>query len=144
MARLNKEQIENALRELGAAAAREGLYVRLLVVGGAAMVLGYGARERTQDVDAVIRAPEDAARVRRLAASIAAKLGLPPDWLNDAAKGYVRPPVQETIVLEAPGITVAMPSSAQLAAMKFSAWRDDRKSSPDPVLNFPRNVTPAV
>lgn len=45
--------------------------------------------------------------------------------LNDAAKGYVRPPVVETRIFEAPGIMVSMPSLEQLAAMKLSARRDD-------------------
>ncbi|MEW6774924.1 MAG: hypothetical protein AB1405_01400 [Bdellovibrionota bacterium] len=125
MARLSKSQIEEAFRELGAAAKVEGIRVRLLVVGGAAMTLGFGSRESTYDIDAVILEPADGTRVRALAQVVAVKLRLPEDWLSDAAKGYVRPPVRETVLFEAPGIRVTRPSAEQLAAMKLSAWRDD-------------------
>lgn len=82
-------------------------------------------RDSTRDVDVVFLAPEDSAYIRRLAAHVADRLDLPIDWLNDGAKAYVRPPVQETVVFEAPGILVAIPSLEQMAAMKLSAWRDD-------------------
>ncbi len=125
MARLSKEQIESAFRELGTAAKEKQTSVRLLLLGGAAMALGFKSRESTRDVDAVVLAPADRALVRKFADAVAAKLGLPGDWLNDAAKGYVRPPVRETVLFEAPGITVVRPAIEQLAAMKLSAWRDD-------------------
>ncbi|MCW5830748.1 MAG: hypothetical protein KIT79_15685 [Deltaproteobacteria bacterium] len=125
MSRLSKTAIENAFRELGAAALADGTRIRLLVVGGAAMALGFGSRDSTYDIDSVFLEPADASQVRRLATGVGSKLGLPDDWLNDAAKAYVRPPVQETVIFSAPGIEVAIPSVAQLAAMKLSAWRDD-------------------
>ena len=62
------------------------------------MVLLFGARESTKDVDAFHLNPEARRPVAEAATSVAEALGLPGDWLNDAAKGY---------------------------AMKLSAWRDD-------------------
>lgn len=89
------------------------------------MTLGFGSRESTYDIDSVFLEPADSSHIRRLVAGVGSNLGLPDGWLNDAAKAYVRPPVQETVILRAPGIEVAMPSVVQLAAMKLSAWRDD-------------------
>lgn len=69
--------------------------------------------------------PADAVLVRRLALSVARKLSLPDDWLNDAVKGYLRPPVRETVVFEVAGLVAVVPALEQLAALKLSAWRDD-------------------
>jgi hypothetical protein len=49
------------------------------------MVLLYGARESTRDVDAVVAGRETLLAARRAAVHV----GLPEDWLNDAAKGYL-------------------------------------------------------
>ncbi len=89
------------------------------------MALRFGARDSTKDIDAVFLEPADAANVRRLASNVAIRMGLPDDWLNDAVKGYIRPPVDETVLFESPGIVATIPSLAQLAALKLSAWRDD-------------------
>ena len=54
------------------------------VIGGAAMILGYGAHRMTDDVDAVMT-PEVAAEVLPAAAAIAAEFDLQPMWLNQQA-----------------------------------------------------------
>ena len=88
------------------------------------MVLGFGAREATKDIDVVIRAPA-AATVRQLAAAVAEELGWPADWLNDAAKGFVGQPSPGPLLLEAPGIVARAVSVHHLLALKLAAWRDD-------------------
>ena len=122
---LRKQDITSALSALGKAAASDGSKIRLLLVGGAAMSLVFDNRDSTRDVDAIFIAPKDSAYIWRLAQSVARSLDLPLDWLNDGAKGYVRPPIHETVIFEAPGVIVTVPSLEQLAAMKLSAWRDD-------------------
>ena len=50
---LTRDQIEQALRRLGEIAVSHGETIEALIVGGAAMILGYNARPSTRDVDGV-------------------------------------------------------------------------------------------
>jgi predicted nucleotidyltransferase len=99
--------------------------VQLIVIGGAAMALGYDARRTTRDVDALID-PADLDRILEAAAITAERFGLPRDWLNERAKqaGYVVDPVLAgQVLLALPGLKVAAPPIEQLAAMKLAAIR---------------------
>jgi hypothetical protein len=126
MATLNKDEIEAALRRLGELALAQGLSVRLLVVGGGAMVLGFGARESTRDLDVAILAPADSnAAVRAIADTVGAERGWPARWLNDAAKGFLTTISVGTSVFTSPGIEAVIPRPEQLLGMKLCAWRDD-------------------
>ena len=49
MALLTRQEIISALERLGQLAVAEGHTLHLMVVGGAAMVLGYNARQSTRD-----------------------------------------------------------------------------------------------
>jgi hypothetical protein len=125
LALLTRSDIENALRRLGELALQQDETIELLVVGGAAMVLGYDARLATHDVDAIAVQPESARLVRSLVQQIAAELDWPSDWLNDGAKGFLMGLSEGGVIYAAPGIVVHRPALAQLLAMKLSAWRDD-------------------
>lgn len=125
MATLSRDDIIGALERLGQLAIEDGLTVELIALGGAVMVLAYNARLSTRDVDVLIVKPQDAQRIRRLAARVAAERDWPEDWLNDAAKGYVVGMSAGATLVTAPGIQVRAPSVEQLLAMKLSAWRDD-------------------
>jgi hypothetical protein len=114
-----------ALERLGQLAVSRGTKIELALVGGALMVLLYEARESTRDVDAIILAPREVGIVRELAQTVADERGWPDDWLNDGAKGFLIGLSQGPVVFLAPGIEVRSPSTAQLLAMKLSAWRDD-------------------
>jgi hypothetical protein len=85
MATFSREEIENGLRRLGELAQAQGFIIRLTLVGGAAMVLGYQARQSTRDVDAVIMAPREARLVRALAKQVAEEQDWTEDWLNDGS-----------------------------------------------------------
>ena len=124
MATLSKYELDAGLRRLGELAVARGIEIDLVIIGGAAMVLGFAAREATKDVDVVIRAPA-AATVRQLAAALAEELGWPADWRNDAAKGFVGQPSAGPTLLEAPGIVARAVSVEHLLALKLAAWRDD-------------------
>ncbi|MFN7949963.1 MAG: hypothetical protein U0Z53_31740 [Blastocatellia bacterium] len=125
MATITRQEITDALAHLGQLAEMRGARIELLLVGGALMVLLYNARESTRDVDAIILAPDEASVVRDLAQIVAAERGWPDDWLNDGAKGFLVGFSNGPIVFSAPGIEVHSPATAQLLAMKLSAWRDD-------------------
>ena len=93
----------------------------LVVVGGAALVLLFEARSSTKDVDVAIadRVILDAAR------RVANQLSLPPDWLNDAAKGYMNGVAPGSVLLATGNLVVRTLAVQQRLAMKLSAWRDD-------------------
>ena len=124
MSTLTRDEITQALGQVGLLAQVQGLTVELLVVGGSAMVLLYNARPATRDVDVVILSPQ-AQIVRNLAGQVSETQGLPADWLNDGAKGFVVGLSEGETVFSSPGIVVKTPAQAQLLAMKLSAWRDD-------------------
>ena len=125
MALLTRQDMISALERLGQLAAADGSILHLMVVGGAAMVLGYNARQSTHDIDALFLPPPEAHVVRAWAKVIAREYGWPDDWLNDAARGYLMGLSSGPVLLEAPGIEVRQPAVEQLLAMKLCAWRDD-------------------
>ena len=125
MATFTRKEIAEGIERLGQLADESGIKIELVLVGGALMVLRFRARESTRDVDVAILAPADAQKVRELARRVAEEHGWPDDWLNDGAKGYLIGLIFGPVVLSAPGIEVRRPATAQLLAMKLSAWRDD-------------------
>src|SRR4051794_30591857 len=110
MALLTRQDIIAALERLGQLAATDGYTLHLVVVGGAAMVLGYNARQSTHDIDALFLAPPEAHVVRTWAKTVAHEYGWPEDWLNDGAKGYLMGLSSGPVLLEAPGIQVRQPA----------------------------------
>ena len=116
-----RAKILQALQALGEALTSRGVRGQIFVVGGAAMALAYSTRRVTKDIDAVF-APKSA--IYDAAATVAEDLGLPEDWLNDAAKAYMpgndehpRP------VADIHGIEVTTASPRYLLAMKLMAMR---------------------
>ncbi|HZL35047.1 MAG TPA: hypothetical protein VFC78_07040 [Tepidisphaeraceae bacterium] len=125
MSTISKDEAILALCRLGEVARLAGANVELLLLGGGAMVLSFNARQSTKDLDVVILAPDDRARVYEWAKQIAFELSWPDDWLNDAVKGFVVSGSDCKEVLSSPGIRVWVPAVEQLLAMKLCAWRDD-------------------
>jgi hypothetical protein len=124
MATFTRKQIAEGIDRLGQLAVESGMKIEMVLVGGALMVLQFGTRESTRDVDVAILAPE-ASKVRKLARTVAEERGWPEDWLNDGAKAYLIGLSTGPVVLSSLGIEVRSPAIAQLLAMKLSAWRDD-------------------
>lgn len=125
MERLRREDIVHALESLAAELSVSAKPLELVLVGGAALVLLYGARETTKDVDGFLLDAAAAPMLRGAARRVAASLGLPVDWLNDGAKGYVHGWAPGEAVLTTPSVVVRTLAPQQLLAMKLSAWRDD-------------------
>lgn len=120
---LSAEDIRRAFVGLSEELERRQRRAEIVVVGGAAIVLLYGARESTKDVDAYFVEPE-ASVIRAAAEAVASRLELPGDWLNDAAKAYMVDVTTGDILFESPSLGIRAASNAQLLAMKLAAWRD--------------------
>jgi len=118
---LSKDAIIEALTSLSAELELSEDSYELIIAGGAALVLLYGARESTKDVDAVF---SDGA-VLAAARQVASRLALPEDWLNDGAKGFLHGVARGEVVFQTPVLVVRALAPQQLLAMKLSAWRDD-------------------
>ena len=125
MAILHRQDIEIALRRLGEIAAAEKQLLRVVIVGGAAMVLGYNARQSTRDVDGVFVEPPLRSVTRQWIAQVASEQLWPDDWFNDAAKGFMVGVSFGRLLFSSHGIEVWQPLPEQLLAMKLGAWRDD-------------------
>lgn len=83
---LDADGVRSLFAELSDRLSVAGISAQLFVVGGAAMALAYNRDRLTRDVDALfVPAPE----VRQIAEAMSGGHGLEPDWLNDAAKGFL-------------------------------------------------------
>jgi hypothetical protein len=120
---LSRTEIVQAFEALGGEISTAR--VELVVVGGAELVLLYQARESTKDVDAFSLTSDSDSAVKAAARRVADRLDLPEDWLNDAAKGYVRGLSLGPVLIETPSVVVRTLAPEQLLAMKLAAWRDD-------------------
>ena len=119
---LSRATILEALTRLSDELGKAGVLGELNLVGGTAMILAFNARTATKDVDAIF---EPTAQVRAAAKAVADSLGLPADWLNDAAKGFLAPngdfvPLD---VVDLPNLRVQAPTPEYMLAMKVMAAR---------------------
>ena len=98
-----------------------GITGEICIVGGAAMVLAFGNRASTRDIDALVMAPSS---VRASAAKVAAEHGLPVNWLNDGAKGFASGmPIEAKELLRFSHLRIVAPPPAYILAMKCIAAR---------------------
>ena len=119
---LSRDTILTAFAQLSGELGKRGVLGELNVVGGAAMVLAFNARTATKDVDAIFAPSAD---VREAAAVVATNLELPPDWLNDAVKGFLSPAGDFAPVpsIDLPNLRVQAPTPEYMLAMKVLAAR---------------------
>ncbi len=120
MSRLSAEDIEAAFSALAAELARREVRAEVFVVGRAVMCVALRARTATKNLDAwCAPAPGVPDAVRAVAAS----LGLPEDWLNDAAKAFLPERARFERWREWPSLEVSVADERTLLAMKCAAAR---------------------
>jgi hypothetical protein len=117
---MDREQIIAALTALGQRLAAKDVTGEMYVVGGAAIALAYAERRSTRDIDAVF---EPKMVIYEAAADVAAEMGLPDGWLNDAVKGFLVPDPDQQHVLDVPGLRCFVASPRILLALKVLAHR---------------------
>jgi len=119
---MQRDDIEERLREVGAELQARGVSGEIVIVGGAFMTLVLRSREATKDVDAYFD-PSSAAAIREAVALVAARHDLPDDWLNDAVKGFFASVPETNLWAEFPGLKVDAVTPAYMFAMKAAAAR---------------------
>jgi hypothetical protein len=115
------KELEYFLSLLNAELRKDGITGEICIVGGAAMVLAFGSRASTRDIDALVMAP---ASVRAAAERVAETHGLPANWLNDGAKGFASgAPIEVKELLQFSNLRIVAPPPAYILAMKCIAAR---------------------
>ena len=122
---LDGDDIRRLLSELGDELDSGGVRGELFIVGGAAMALAYNTRRSTRDIDAVF---EPKTIVYEAAGRVADRHpDLPPDWVNDAVKGFLLgDDPAATVMFDHPGLRVRVASPRYLFVMKVAASRVER------------------
>ena len=116
---LDRSQLLAAFRALDEELATADIRAEVFVVGGAAMALAYDSRRATRDVDAIFI---PAGEMRAAVATVADRLGLEHDWLNDGAKAFMPGADPDQIeVFEGDNLSVAM----KLLASRLERDQDD-------------------
>ena len=115
------EQVTSLLSELDRRLRLRGVRAAVFVVGGAAIAATRLRDDRlTADIDAVFDDPA----VAEAAAAMAAEGGLPPDWINSAARMWM-PPLPPGVLSrpDAPGLRITYAEDGFLLAAKLVAQR---------------------
>ncbi len=123
---MNKQELAEILRDLDAQLSSA---CDVLLVGGAAMILHFGASRATRDVDALVLRG-DVAELRRAVQRVARTHDLPEDWMNDAVKGFAdilpRDFYRRLVPLDLSlqRLRLYVPGRPELVAMKVVALRE--------------------
>lgn len=81
---MDKSELLKVLQELDAQLSSS---YDIVLVGGAAMILHFGAHRATRDVDALVLRG-DIRKLRQAVKTVAQECNLPENWLSDAVKGF--------------------------------------------------------
>ncbi|MBI2082262.1 MAG: hypothetical protein HYT76_01710 [Deltaproteobacteria bacterium] len=98
------------------------------ICGGAVMCLVFQARKSTKDVDGIFHPTKE---IRKASEKVAKKLGVPPNWLNDAAKAYFHVDPPRESVMELSHLRVWAPRADYMLAMKSISARFDTHDKED-------------
>ena len=126
---LDRERLSQAFQLLGEDLAGRGVFLEIAVYGGSGIVMQFEWRRSTEDVDAVVREGYDERALGTSVARVAERMGLPPDWLNNAV-GMFTPLDESDSLFEMsgtypdagpPGLRVLLAKPHYLLAMKLKA-----------------------
>lgn len=123
MPEFGRAEIRDALDELSEALARDRRRAHIHMVGGGAMIMLYGRRTLTGDIDVAIA--EGHGPVLDAVRRIAMRRGWPTTWLNEQASMY-RPQAADPAprpLYSSPSLTVMGASPEYMLAMKLQAAR---------------------
>lgn len=84
--KLTRSRVVEALNLLGKFAEQQDVSLELCIFGGSALMLAYGSREITKDVDAIVK---PSAVGEELALRVAGQLRLDETWLNDDVRRFL-------------------------------------------------------
>ena len=128
---LTEKQIIFLFERMNNLLSKKGELGEVVLVGGAVMCLVYHARPSTKDVDAIF---EPSQLIRSIAEQIAEEEGLSPDWLNDAAKGFLQAGFTKQSVLELSNLRIWAPEPRYMLAMKCISARWDTSDRDDVIF----------
>lgn len=122
---LSRSRIMTLFAELSEELERKGLRGHIYIVGGAALIAGYGRKRSTRDVDA--RIVYEKRGVSEAANALARKHDLPANWLNENATLFMphKDDTQATTVFNSPSLVVTGASARHMLAMKIDAGRPE-------------------
>ncbi|MCL4546752.1 MAG: DUF6036 family nucleotidyltransferase [Deltaproteobacteria bacterium] len=131
---MTKETIIKAFKRLSELLAKQDTQAEIYIVGGAAMILAYGARTFTKDIDAIYSNKEI---VYKIFKDIAKEMGLDEHWINDAAKSFIPLKKDENsiIIIDEQNLKVMAASEEYMLAMKLLAARVEDKPDIEFLLN---------
>lgn len=118
---ITKQEIEEYLKQLNKKLADMGKYGEMIIGGGAAMTMVWGARDATHDIDALFHPKED---MRGIIKEIANENNIREDWLNDALKAFLTPQMNSTMFKEYSNLIIRHLNADCMLATKLTAARD--------------------
>ncbi|HLD75045.1 MAG TPA: DUF6036 family nucleotidyltransferase [Bdellovibrionota bacterium] len=128
---LTQEKIKQLFEELNEKLKTRGEIGEVGIIGGAVMCLVYQSRNATRDVDAIFK-PADL--IRKLSAEIGETHQLDANWLNDAAKGYLRDAFRKEDIMNLSNLRVWAPEAPYMLAMKCISARWDTHDRDDVIF----------
>jgi len=142
-ASFDRQQLLDALNEVGRAAIAAKARLDIAVYGGSALMLASNFRFGTEDVDIAELGEQWPNWLKEVVASIAARNGWSNEWLNDGVTFHLSSlavPSRDLVAFgtfpfrgEKTGITVFVPTARYMLALKLKALRvsDFAKGSKD-------------
>ena len=142
-AKFDREQLLDALNEVGRAAIAADARLDIAIYGGSALMLASNFRYGTEDVDIAELGEQWPGWLKNVVGEIAVRNGWSEEWLNDGVTFHLSPlavPTRDLVAFgtfplqgEKTGITVFVPTARYMLALKLKALRvsDFAKGSKD-------------